>query len=301
MKKDTFYSYRYFITSGPQTAFIKKQNQISKLIQMCKQSHLQKTLKGERIFGMVYIREIAASVHLLKFYKASTITKYEFDLYDDIAAVQDETLPFVFVVIDTNNQIVLMSKNTSVFPKERSGQLAFQSFVRALLNDENVVFSLEPIVENSEFWLLIDRADRVYKFRLSLRSPNLFGGYNSTDDFLKMVEEATSTDQVAVELESQNGSLIVAPQQFGDPLSYADGGGGDWSIELSFPGEPERVKIRSGSKIKTFTIPRPSEKEALFYGDDKRILDVINAAEDVLPKRQGDTKMEEEIDRLERE
>lgn len=126
MKTEVFYSYRYFINYGLQIPLIEKRNQIIELIKKCKQGHLQKELKGGRVFGLVYIREIATSVHLLKFYKPSTITKYEFDIHDDISAVQDETFPFVFLVIDTENQIVLMSRNTSVFQTEKTVNQRFK-------------------------------------------------------------------------------------------------------------------------------------------------------------------------------
>lgn len=159
--------------------------------------------------------------------------------------------------------------------------------MRELVNDDNIVFSLEPIVENSEFWLLIDKAEKVYKFKLTLRSPNLFRGFNSTDEFMRSVEEATNTDLLSLRFKSKSGNLAVEPDQFAEPLRYADGGGGDWEVQLTFPGNSEKVKIRSGDKIKTFSLPSPSEKESLFDEDDKKLLNALNEAEEVLPKRKS--------------
>lgn len=291
MKDQKYYCYRYFIVPNQQSAMFGARNQMADLVAACRHRPLEKKVESGKTYGLVYVREIESDVFLLKFYRNSTVKKYTFnDNRDDITETYDLSLPFIYVVLSTVNQIVLLGCNSSVFQHPESAKNAFRSFLVASINDPNITLSLDPIVDNAGFWHLVRSASKIYRLSLTLRSPNLFGTAKKTSDFLAAVQEEVNNDSLSLKFENESGALKISEDEFGDALAYADGGGGEWSLEYEERAGREKATAKSGARTMTVMIAEISEDAPLLREADAEVVHALAQAEQVLVPREGVTE-----------
>lgn len=286
MKEQTYYCYRYFIIENKQSSLLLKENRITNLVKACQSHHLEATVSSGKTYGLVFVREIDSGTFLLKLFKKTKVKKYAFnDDVDDITETHDPSLPFVYIVLSTAYQIVLVGRNTSVFQSPEAARSAFLKFLASSIDDPNVTITLDPIVDNMEFWYLVSDASKIYKLSLTLRSPNLFGSAKKTSDFLAAVQEEVNNDSLSLRFENESGELKISKDEFEDALSYADGGGGEWLLEYAQCGGHEKKTVKSGSKVMSVPIPEISEEQPLLAEIDQDVIRALRKAEQVLPRR----------------
>lgn len=286
MKEQTFYCYRYFMIENQQTTLFEKENRIANLVKTCRSHHLEETLSSGKTYGLVFVREISSDIFLLKFFKKTSVKKYAFnDDADDITETYDPSLPFIYIVLSIIDQIVLLGRNTAVFQNPDAAKKAFLSFLISRIADPNITITLDPIVDNMEFWHLVDESSKIYKLYLTLRSPNLFGTAKKTSEFLAAVQEEVNNDSLSLRFENESGELRVSKVEFGDALSYADGGGGEWLLEYAQSDGCEKRIAKSKSKVMSISIPEILEDPPLLTEVDQDIVCALRKAEQVLPLR----------------
>ncbi len=287
MKKDNsspsmFYAYRYFVVKDAQTTLFNDDNSpISQLIKKC-ETEKQITLEVEnRRDLLLYIQKYNKHTYLFKFCRDFPITKYDYDAErEDIVESIESNYPFIYVIIDTNKQIILLEYKTSIYTRIDACKSAFKSFVITYIHNLNYSFSMDEIINLTTFWETVQDADKIFELKLNLKSPNLFGSALSTNELLKKLKIDFNNDELDMNLKNTNGKLNISKETVGDAIDYAGAGGGHWKLSLIRKGQIKKTTVNSSKSVKTIEVTN-FEDELRLEGDHE-IIEKIKSIEDII-------------------
>lgn len=289
MKKidHSFGAYRYFIVPSEQISFFdtvdeKRKNAanifFSALITEKKKSW---EIKGKKHL-LVFNRQLSDSIFVCKFSMETKKTIFK-EGVADIENIDEVDYPFIYVIIDTQHQIVLLELKTSVFSslntsKEKLKRCFEQGFE---LHGFEVMF--EEITDSSTFWTFVGNSIGVYEIAFTLNSPNLFGGYNDTNDMLRQISDTYNNNQTTIKLDSKKAQLVNIKKenrQLKDAVEYASAGGGDWTLVVATKDAKKRT-FKSKHNIKKVSVRRiDTEHDKLEIQEE--ILRALRSVETVL-------------------
>lgn len=283
-KSSLFYAYRYFIVHTGQQSFLSYKSENRKMIhemtEACIENKKIAVKIHERRHLLIYIRSYNNNIHLFKFCKDITITKYELnEQASDIVETKESNLPFIYLIIDLSKQRVLLEKKTTVFHDMVKTKNTFRQFVETYFHDINYTFSIDEISDTRTFWQNVSSADEIYELSLYLRSPNFFGGIFETNEFLKEVNKALNNEETDVKFKNTNGNLNISHESMDDPLKYASAGGGSWSLKIKRKNNKHKTTITSRQSVKTIEFENLEEEISIFSED--YIIEKINSIDEI--------------------
>lgn len=278
-----FYAYRYFVVHSGQISLFEKgkRNIIEELVNECQQKKKLIFEIDNRKHLLIHAKSYNAEIHLFKFCKDFPITKFKLDeKLSDIIESKESNFPYIFVLIDITQQIILLEKKTTVFQTIAACKNVFSLFVETYIHDPNYSFSMDEITDSRTFWANIEDAEQIFELKLNLKSPNLFGGIYETNDFLKKIKKSFNNEETDIKLKNKNGNLTVTHDAMDDPLKYAGSGGGNWRLVLKRKGRTKRTSVSSSKSVKTIEITDFEEEYRLIPG--KEVMDKIRSIDDTL-------------------
>ncbi|QZY56650.1 hypothetical protein [Crassaminicella profunda] len=256
MSGQTYYGLRYFVIPTEQESLMKNPNKvevINNFVYGTKQN-FKKLPLGKRNGILYFIREIKKGVYLFKFGKQKLLTKHnptEEDINDN---VEEDNYPYVYIIMDTNYQIILIERNTSIFKDVNEVKAKFQKFVEVHIIKEGYYFKVEEITYENKFWKYIENSKEIYSLTLKLNSPNLFGGRLKANKILKFLSKKYNNNQMQFKLISDKGQLLITKDNINDFIKYIVGGGGSWELKSYFDGKRQIIKSNNEKNVKTVTI-----------------------------------------------
>ena len=278
-----FYAYRYFVVKNSQMSLFQNED-LSPIIDMIKKCKKEKQISVEvegREDLLLYAHNYNEHTYLFKFCRNFPITKYVHDEEKaEIVESREPNYPFVYVIIDTQKQIVLLENKTTIYPTINSCKNAFKAFVITFIHNLNYSFSMDEITNLSTFWETIKNADKIYELKLNLKSPNLFGSALTTNELLKTLKTDYNNDELDMSLKNADGNLSITQEKLGDAIDYAGGGGGHWQISLIRKGQTTKTKVYSNKSVRTVEVT-DFEDEIRLFGNHE-IIDKLLGLEDIL-------------------
>ncbi|MGV8155185.1 MAG: hypothetical protein ACLKAO_12940 [Alkaliphilus sp.] len=127
--------------------------------------------------------------------------------------IENETMqdyPYVYIMLDTTKQIILMQHMKSIFNSTSMGTDIFSYFLNQRTSEYDYEVSINPMLLRDSFWLSIDGLDSIHEVEFTLEAPNLFDGFLNIDDFLKRVKEKYNNTRTTTKLVNNTESLILA-------------------------------------------------------------------------------------------
>ncbi len=292
-KGHLFYVYRYFIVHSGQLSLFNQQkgsqqgkNKIQFLVSECIEKNKIICDIADRKHILLFVKNISEDIALFKFSKDAPVTRYQLD-DSDIIESRESNFPYVFVIIDTKQQLICLEHKTNVFAKIEICKNSFSSFVDHFIHDLNYTFSMDEISDSGSFWDNVQNAERIYQLQLNLRSPNLFGGIYETNAFLKKIKELFNNDECAFNLKNSAGNLNITKEAMDDPLQYASSGGGSWKLTITKKGRKKKTTVSSKKSVKTLEINDFEERYSLFGKNN--IIDKIHEL-GTLPEKEDQNK-----------
>ncbi len=271
-----FTCYRYAVIPNGQIGLwqdveFSKRHVVDELIRYCSDTAPYPSSFNGVESVLFYTRPIGETAHLLKFCRKQRLRRFEIetDLSDVIPRVLD-TYPFVYVIVDTGQQTVMVQKKSTVFKSAGGAKASLTAMVKQFLSDDNYYFSLDEITASSSFWETIESADEVYDVTLKLQSPNFLGSGYATTELLNRIRKVTNNDYVDITLSNSSGELEMPRDEYGDTIDYVTAGGGSWSTTVASGGS-KRVTHKSDDFAKVIEV-RVSEDAPL---DDSEIIVAI--------------------------
>lgn len=277
-----FYAYRYFVVKNEQmTLFV---NNISPIIDLVKKCETEKQISIEveqRQDLFLHIHKYNEHTHLFKFCRNFPIKKYDYDAVNaDIIESRESNYPFVYVIIDTQKQMILLENKTAIYTTIDACKSAFKAFVITYIHSLNYSFSMDEITNLSTFWETIDNADKIFELKLNLKSPNLFGSALTTNELLKNLKTDFNNDELDMNLKNANGNLNFTKDTLGDAIDYAGAGGGHWQLSFIRKGQTKKTKVKSNKSVKTIEVTN-FEDEIRLEGNHE-IIEKILGLEDII-------------------
>ena len=258
-----FIAYRYFLVADEQGSLFPKMRDeiISEFYQLFEQVKTSVILE-ERKYILYSKKYLSPYILVSKFAKETHFTKND-EGEVDLTPEGEIDFPYVYLIIDFKNQIILIQRRSSVFRTMKAVKTSLESFVTKSLDLRNYVFSLDEISNKQKFWEIVNTAEGIYFLELELRSPNFLGAKYSATEFLKKQREIHNSTEVAVKLENKHGKLKVLKEHFESYIDYIAAGAGKYKLKYKSKGQ---MWIKnSNQNAKTLNIIGLPEDQTLEY------------------------------------
>lgn len=289
----SFGAYRYFIVPNEQLSLFDEVEEKRKTAIQCFFSDLiQKKKQSWEINGRKYLLifncQLSDMVYICKFSmetKKTIFVESDFDI-ENIAEVD---YPFIYVIIDTRRQIVLFELKTSAFSSLNVAKDKLKTCFEIIFSPHGFEVLFEEIVDSNTFWTFVNDSQGIYEVSMKLNSPNLFGGFNDTNDMLKDISKTYNNNQTMIRISANKPNLTNINQNnkaLKDAVEYASGGGGEWTLTTS-----SKENIRKTYKSK-HNIRKVAVKKIDTSGNKNELKEdvfaALNTVETVLIKGQKD-------------
>jgi len=230
-----FFAFRYFLVPFKQkTLFsseIENKNDIMRNIfkEIEKTNKITHKIpnKFNKKHTLYFTHKFSNDIYLCKFSHEKQITKHE-EINDDIQSTKDIDLPFIYLIIDLQRQIILFQKNTSTFRRITTAANKFKKWTEIEIKNFDFSFKIEEITYENTFWDYVDKSTEIYNLNLHLNSPNLFEGKLKAEDLLKKLKGFFNNTETDINLENEEGKLTLKKDILKSFIKYIAGGGGKW-------------------------------------------------------------------------
>lgn len=289
----SFGAYRYFIVPNDQISLFdaieekrKKavQNFFSALVEEKKRSW---EIKGRKHL-LVFNRQVSSSVFICKFSMETKKTIF-IESESDIENIDEIDYPFIYVIIVTSHQIVLFELKPSVFSSLNVSKDKLKICFEKIFSLYGFEVLFEEITDSNTFWTFVNDSRGIFEISMTLNSPNLFGGFNNTNEMLKEVQETYNNSQTTIKLTSKKPILHnIKPDNkpLSDAVEYVSGGGGEWILTVASK-SGERKKYKSKHNIRKVSIRHINSKSHQ-NGAKTDILHALDSLETILKKEHTD-------------
>lgn len=187
-------------------------------------------------------------------YKVSEIKRYN---QQEKEHYKEKTIssPWVVFLIDRDEQVFIIQKDTGVFPKYESLFNSIEDHLNSLLHEYDLSVSLAPITSPADFWKHVEQYDFIYTVHFDLFMPNLFGDTNrAAEEILSDVHNRLNADKISGEIENSEGALKLSKDDSGinNWLDWIGKGGGKWFMWCKKGTSRRKNKIVSTKEAQTF-------------------------------------------------
>lgn len=262
-KRSPFFSYRYLVTPISEQRTIFQPLDKSKeelMIDIVKDISIKtKTefTRGNKRF-LFYGFQEKDNVYIVKFARESD-EKIYIEGESDIEIKGIKEAKFVYLIIDTEHQIILLEKNVSVFQQIESAVNVLADFFRNRMREYDYVVNIYPLVSKRKFWSYVNSADEIYELSLEMNAPNLFFGNSDTRKFLEQIKKATNNEILDISFKNKEGKLKILHEVLGTYIDYVIEVGGKYLLKFGRNGMRE-TKTSETDAAKTYIERKKTEK-----------------------------------------
>lgn len=278
-KRSPFFAYRYLVTpTSEQISIIQQLNKskeelMTDIIRDLAINVKSEWTKGSKRF-LFYGFQHKGDIHIIKFARETNENIYiEGDSDIEIKGIKEAK--YVYLIIDTKHQIILIERNVSVFQQIESSVNILADFFRSKMRDFDYVVNIYPLVSKKKFWNYVDTAEEIYELSLEMNAPNmaLFGN-SDTRDVLQQIKETTNNEVFDISFKNKEGRLKVLREALGGYIDYVREVGGKYLLKFKRNGIRE-TKTSETDTAKTYIERKKTEK----YSDEElqNISDKLNS------------------------
>lgn len=279
-----FFAFRYMVTpASDQITIIQQMNKSKEELMIDLIKDLTNTPKSEWIKGnkryLFYGWQSKEDVYIIKFAR-ETNEKVYLEGEDDIEIKGIKEAKYVYLIVDTKNQIILLERNTSVFSSIENCIGVFAEFLRENMIQYDYIANVYPLVSKRKFWNYVETAEEIYELSLVMNAPNMaWFGHEDTRDILKEIKETTNNEEFDITFKNKEGKLKVAKNALGGWIEYIREVGGKYSLKFSSNGI-QQTKTSETDTARTYIDRKKHEQYSDEELDDIRIkLELIHKIE----------------------
>ncbi len=196
------------------------------------------------------------------------IVKYAKETYENIYVEGDSDIEvhnikeakYVYVIIDTINQIILVERNVSVFQSIENSVEVLADYFRSNMRVYDYVVNIYPLVSKKKFWSYVESADEIFELSLVLNAPNMpFFGHQHTRDILQQIKDTTNNEEFDISFKNKEGKLRVVKEALGGWIEYVREVGGKYLLKYKKNGVVE-TKTSEIDTAKTYIERKKEER-----------------------------------------
>jgi Holliday junction resolvase len=263
-KKYPFYAYRYLVTpTSEQISIIQKMSKSKEELMNNIISDLALNTKTIWVKGgkryLFYGFQNRDNIFIVKFARETKENIYvEGD--EDIEIKGIKEAKFIYLIIDTEHQIILIEKNSSVFPQIENSVNILAEYFRNKMRQFDYVVNIYPLVSKRKFWSYVESAEKIYELTLVMNAPNmsLFGN-SDTREVLREIKNATNNEVLDISLKNKEGSLKILKEVIGNYIEYVREVGGKYLLKFKRNGTRETKTSETDTAV-TYLEKKNKEK-----------------------------------------
>lgn len=263
-KRSPFFAYRYLVTPmSSQTTIIQQINKSKEELMFDIVHNLASNTKTEWTKGskryLFYGSQSQEHIFIVKYAKETNENIYvEGD--DDIEIQGIKEAKYVFLIIDTKHQIILLERNVSVFQSIDNSVNVLSDFFRQGMREFDYVVNIYPLVSKRKFWNYVETADEIYELSLVMNAPNMpLFGHSDTRDILQQIKETTNNEEFDISFKNKEGKLKIIRESLGSWIDYVREVGGRYLLKFAKNGFTE-TKTSETDTAKTYIARKKTEK-----------------------------------------
>lgn len=263
-KKSPFFAYRYLVTpTSEQTSIFQQLNKskeelIFDIISDLATNTKTEWLKGNKRF-LFYGFQNKDNIFIIKFAKETT-EKIFLEGDEDIEIHGIKEAKFIYLIIDTELQIILLERNVSVFQDIQASVNILSDFFRTQMREFDYVVNIYPLVSKKKFWNYVNSAEQIFELTLEMNAPNLFFfGHEDTRDILRQIKETTNNEVFDISFKNKEGKLKILKEFLGSYIDYVREVGGKYLLRFTLNGVRE-TKTSETDTAKTYIERKRTEK-----------------------------------------
>ncbi len=263
-KRSPFYAYRYLVTPKSEQVTITQQlNKSKEELMIDTVERLATKTKTEWIKGtkryLFYGFQKEKNINIMKYARETSENIYiEGDNDIEIQGIKEAK--YVFVIIDTEHQIILLERNISVFQSTTNSIDVLAQFFRNIMLEYDYVVNIYPLVSKKKFWNYVDSADEIFELSLVMNAPNMpFFGNKDTRDILKIIKETTNNEEFDIAFKNKEGNLKIEKNALGSWIDYVREVGGKYFLKFKKNGVVE-TKTSENDTAKVYLERKKTEK-----------------------------------------
>ncbi len=174
----------------------------------------------------------------------------------DFLDTERTSYPYVYLLWDRDEQVILVQKNTSVFQDYEVVLNSIEDHLNNLLAEYELRVFVEPLTEKADFWRTIQMLKYIYEVTFELHMPNFLGETQKhLKEALETFREEYNATGVSTRISNPDGRLNIpeSDPQTNTDLEWITKGGGSWSINGKKEGKRTKSTITStrSQNIKT--------------------------------------------------
>ncbi len=263
-KRSPFFAYRYLVTPiSQQSLFPSKTGKSKEELMIEIVENLAINTKTEWIKGnkryLFYGFQNKDNLFIVKYAKETHENIYvEGDSDIEIKGIKEAK--YVYLIIDTTHQIILVEKNVSVFQSIENSVNVLSDYFRSNMRDYDFVVNIYPLVSNQKFWSYVKSADEIFELSLEMNAPNMaFFGHEDTRDILQQIKNTTNNEEFDISFKNKEGKLKVIKEALGSWIEYVREVGGRYLLKFKKNGVLE-TKTSDNDTAKTYIERKKDEK-----------------------------------------
>ncbi len=263
-KRSPFYAYRYLVTpKSEQVTITQELNKSKEELMIDAVEKLATSTKTEWIKGtkryLFYGFQNEKNINIMKYARETSENIYiEGDNDIEIQGIKEAK--YVFVIIDTEHQIILLERNVSVFQSTTNSIDVLAQFFRNIMLHYDYVVNIYPLVSKKKFWNYVDSADEIFELSLVMNAPNMpFFGNKDTRDILKIIKETTNNEEFDIAFKNKEGNLKIKRSALGSWIDYVIEVGGKYFLKFKKNGVVE-TKTSENDTAKVYLERKKTEK-----------------------------------------
>lgn len=271
-----FYSYRInLLTQNNLFAGIEpKETTFQKVIDDLREKNKDTFIARNSKFILFFYKELMPNVYALELAREETF-KIPIEGETKIEEIPVVNTPFVYVIVDTKRQIILMQEKTSVFQDVEVSVARLKLYFENKLIPNFITPAIQPITDNTQFWDEIEGAD-ITEFDITLEAPNLFKGRQKAEDLVEEIHEEFNITEVEIKLRNKLGKLKLLYENAKNFVSLAASGAGKYVLRGFKNGKELIIKSYQYIKKKTYDVEDPEQINRGELESDLKELDKLN-------------------------
>ncbi|MBE5040129.1 hypothetical protein [Ructibacterium gallinarum] len=285
----SFASYRYFIIPMEQISLFdiveeKRKESVNKFFKRLESEKKLTFTLEKRKHILFYNRMVNKNILICKFSRESFETRYQ-EGEEDIEDFLEPNFPFIFLIIDTERQIILMEIKTNVFSSIEAAKNKLEKCINDVFAISGFEVKLEEISDEDGFWNYVDGATGIYGLTLKMNSPNLFGGYIDTNEMLREINQEynnTGTSIGITNKKPQIQNVNKDNKKLANAIKYVSGGGGEWTLTAETKNGKRTFRSKHNvKKVSIKHLEESNDKNSI----NKEIIDSLESVETILIRR----------------
>lgn len=263
-KRSPFYAYRYLVTPTSEQITItqqlnkSKEELITEIVRNLSINTKTEWTKGNKRY-LFYGFQNKDNIYIVKYARVTNEKIYiEGDKDIEIQGIKEAK--YVYVIIDTKHQIILLERNVSVFQSIDNSVNTLADFFRSGMREFDYVVNIYPLVSKKKFWNYVETADEIFELSLVMNAPNMaFFGHEDTRDILQQIKETTNNEEFDISFKNKEGKLKIVKAALGGWIDYVREVGGKYLLKFSKNGVIE-TKTSETDTAKIYLERKKAEK-----------------------------------------